>query len=518
MPQRQTFDISFYCRPSKVDKNGYAPVELSIIINGERRYLTLQRKEHPDEFKREMQSKKVNQIKNFCENQKRLVDDYVQQMASAGVELTAANLRECLMRGYVSMRYSLGDLWRDILDNARERLKVGDLSMETYKKYILTKKALSEANGFSDETPAEDVDIQHVHKLQYYLRDKGLSQPTIYHYHSRAKAAFTLAFQRGKIKSNPYAGFKISKGAHKPRVFLTEKELQQIATAKLNGDRLVKVRDLFLFQCYSGLAYSDMALLDPSDFKFNKDTNQIYVEKRRKKTNEVFTAVLLKDAKAILEKYDYRLPLLTNQKYNSYLKEIQDACGLEKELHTHLGRTTYVCYLFNKGVSADVIAKLVGHSTTKTTLRFYAEMDKSTLFREVGAAEGTPKTSTKGIALPEIPSEAAITAINKYLESTVYKDTLAVPTNATLVKYEDTIMNALVALKSDKRTYETYKVAFAKCKNNLDTRLSFLEGKLRQCKKAGDDANVRKLNLLIKSGKRLGQALRSLDARFYNNL
>lgn len=517
MPQRQTFDISFYCRNSKVDRNGFAPVELSIIINGDRKYLTLQRKERPEEFKAAMASRKVNAIKSYCENQKRLVDDYVQQMAFAGVELTAENLRECLRRGYVATQYSLGDMWRDLLDNERAKLNTGDIGEQTYKKYVLAKRALSEANSFTDETPAASVDIQNINKLQFYLRAKNISQPTIYNYHARTKSAFTLAFNRGKIKSNPYAGFRMDKGERKPRVFLTESELTKIANVELQGERLQKVRDLFLFQCYSGLSYSDMALLERADFKENKDTKQIYIEKRRKKTNERFTSIVLKEGRKILEKYDYNLPLLSNQKYNSYLKEIQDACKLEKELHTHLGRTTYVCYLFNKGTSVEVIAKLVGHSSTKTTLQFYAEMDKTTLFNEVSAAESGEKVSSNGIPSPVISADDAMNAVNKYLESTAYRDALAVPNNKTLVQYEDEIMNKLLMLKGDRAMYEAYKVAFAKCKNNVNSRLGFFEPKQRDCKHKGEDENVKKLNVLIKSGRRLLQALRSLDTRLYDS-
>ena len=277
MAQRQTFDISFYCRKSKANKNGYAPVELSIIINGERNYLTLQRKERPEEFKAAMASKKINAIKSFCENQKKLIDDYVQQMAFEGIELTAENLKECLKRGYVAQLYSLGDLWRDLLDNERAKLKTGDIGEQTYKKYTLAKRALYEANNFNDSTPAKAVELQNINKVQFYLREKGISQPTIYNYHARTKTAFTLAFERGKIQSNPYAGFKMDKGEHKPRIFLTEAELKKIAKKDLRVERLEKVRDLFLFQCYSGLSYSDMALLEKSDYKEDKGT--IYIEK-----------------------------------------------------------------------------------------------------------------------------------------------------------------------------------------------------------------------------------------------
>lgn len=517
MAQRQTFDISFYCRQSKANKKGYAPVEVSIIINGERNYLTLQRKEIPAEFTAAINSRKTNAIQTFCQNQRKLIDDYVQQMALEGIELTAGNLRECLKRGYVAQLYSLGDMWRDLLDNERAKLKTGDIGEQTYKKYTLAKRALYEANGFTDTTPAKSVELQHINKVQFHLREKGLSQPTIYNYHARTKTAFTLAFERGKIQANPYAGFKMDKGEHKPRIFLTEDELKKIAKKELKIDRLEKVRDLFLFQCYSGLSYSDMALLDKTDYKENKKTKQIYIEKRRKKTNEQFTSIILKEGKAILEKYGYELPVLSNQKYNSYLKEIQDICGIDKELHSHLGRTTYVCYLYNKGTSAEVIAKLVGHSTTKTTLRYYAELDKTTLFNEVEAAEkGKRIAASSGSAT--LTNETSVNeAINTYFEHTIFNDALPVPKNATLVQLEDAITNSLLQLKGSKETYSTYRVAFVKCATTLKTRLAFFNGKEKSLLRTGDTNTLPKVRLLIKSNKRLETSLKALDNMLFTS-
>lgn len=542
MSQRQTFDISFYCRQSKAGKNGYAPVELSIVINGERHYLTLQRKEYPAQFKAALASKKTNSIKTYCENQKKLVDDYVEQMAFAGVECTAANLRECLKRGYVVQQYALGDMWRDLLDNVRSKLATGDIGEQTYKKYVLAHRAFNAANEFTDETPASSVDIQHIHRLQSYLREKGLSQPTIYNYHVRTQSAFTLAFNRGKIRSNPYAGYTIAKGKKKPIVWLTEGELSSISQKEFGVERLDKVRDLFLFQCYSGLSYSDMALLVREDYKVDETTQQIYIEKNRKKTGETFFSILLPGAKQILEKYDYQLPILTNQRYNSYLKEIQDVCGIQKVLHSHLGRTTYVCYLNNNNVSTDEIAALVGHSTSKTTIRYYAAMDRTTVLRQVAVAVGLdmeqqqsqqqpeksivvqPQQSLPSvlstlpaIAVPPSPGNAD-KVINDYLERTLFRQNVAAPKNSTLVQYEDDIMNQLVALKRDKENNDAYRVAFNKCASRVLSRAAYQERRERESRKNNDEPNVRKAQLLKKSSLRLLQALRGLDRELFDEI
>lgn len=531
MVQRQTFDISFYCRQSKAGKNGLAPVELSIIINGERHYLTLQRKEYPAEFKAAMASKKTNPIKSYCENQRTLINDYVQQMAFAGVECTASNLRECLRRGYVSMQYSLGDLWRDILDNVRGKLQTGDISEQTYVKYLLAKREFNAANDFSDETPAASVDIQHIHKMQSYLREKGFSQPTIYNYHVHTKSAFSLAFNRGKIKANPYAGYTIAKGKKKPIVWLTEEELAVIAGKEFGIERLDKVRDLFLFQCFSGLSYSDMALLVKEDYKLDDATQQIYIEKRRKKTGELFFSILLPGAKAILEKYNYQLPILTNQRYNSYLKEIQDLCGIDKVLHSHLGRTTYVCYLNNNNVSTDEIAALVGHISSQTTIRWYAAMDRSTILKKVAAIglkpdvqpeskvaqSQTAPVPTQNDVAPLIPASPgnADNAINTYLDRTAFRKNERAPKTATIIEYEDRIINQLLTLKKDNENQDAYRAAYNKCVSSILTRAQYHQKKERDCRRRKDDETLRKVQVLNKSALRLLQRLQALDKELF---
>lgn len=382
MATRQTFSTRFYCRKSKADKQGLAPVELSIVINGERTYIRLPRKERPDEFKKALESKRDNPTKVFCENQRVRLNSIVEDMQFADVEITAENLKAFYSRGGVGKFYTLGELWQDIIDNKSAEKATGDLDDDTFQRYILARDAFYEATGYDKRTPAKSVELQDLNRLQQHLRNKGLKQSTIHQYHAKCKAAFTLAFNRGKIRSNPYSQFKNRRGEAKEIVWLTPKELGILARKDFSTDRLRKVRDLFLFQCYSGLSYGDMAELGRNDYEEN-DKGQIYIEKRRKKTGVRFISMVLAEGKRILELYDYELPVLSNQKYNSYLKEVQDICGISKVLQTHVGRKTYVCYLYQKQVGIEVIATIVGHATCYTTLKYYAKMDKQTIFKEL---------------------------------------------------------------------------------------------------------------------------------------
>lgn len=394
MAIRQTFSVSFYCRESKKDKKGLAPIEVSISINGERKFLKLQRKEYPSEFAKAMRSKRDNEIKLFCENQRFFINRIMEDMQFADIELTATNLKECFKKGGVTNYYTLGQLWSDTIQNKREEQKSGSLGGDTFNRYTLAKNAFYAANAFDDSTPAKNVDLQHIHNFQHYLINTlKLSQGSAYNYHARVKAAFTYAFNRGKIKANPYGVYRIDKGEKKEMVFLDEQEIERIKNKELIG-RLDKIRDLFLFQCFSGLSYSDMALLQPEDFKKN-EKGQVYIQKKRKKTGQVFKSVVLKEGVEILNKYNNSLPIVSNVKLNAYLKEIQDLCQIEKSLHTHLGRTTYICYLYNKKVPIDIIAELVGHSSCHTTLKYYAKMQPDTVLETLGELNIAERTDDR---------------------------------------------------------------------------------------------------------------------------
>ena len=395
-------------RKSKADKKGFAPVELSIVINGERTYLRLPRKERPEEFAKAIESKRDNAIKVYLDGQRVLLNKVVEDMQYAGVEITAENLKECYKRGGIAPFYTLGQLWHDIIDNKTIEKANGDLDEDTYHRYLLARDAFYEATGYNGDTPAQNVELQDLHRLQQHLRSKGRKQSTIHQYHAKCKAAFTLAFNRGKIKSNPYSQFKMDKGERKEIIWLTSKELGTLTKKDFSTDRLSRVRDLFLFQCYSGLSYGDMAELERKDYQEN-GKGQIFIEKHRKKTGVRFLSIVLAEGKRILEKYDYELPVIKNQNYNAYLKEVQDLCGFDKVLTTHIGRKTYVCYMYQKQIPVQVIATIVGHATCQTTLKYYAKMDKETIFKELRkrhvANEVKPEAKDKAVYLPEAQEE-----------------------------------------------------------------------------------------------------------------
>jgi site-specific recombinase XerD len=158
---------------------------------------------------------------------------------------------------------------------------------------------------------------------------------------------------------------------------LTIDDVKYLLNLKITDKRMGEIRDMFCLQSLTGMAYSDMASLTKNDIE--KDV----IIKRRKKTDIQFVIPLLPSAKKILEKYDYQLPMLTNQKYNAYLKVLGDYAKMPMKLHSHLARHSFACILLNRGVDMKTISRTLGHSTMKTTEKIYAEMSNKTVINNI---------------------------------------------------------------------------------------------------------------------------------------
>ena len=133
---------------------------------------------------------------------------------------------------------------------------------------------------------------------------------------------------------------------------------------------------MFLFQCYTGLAYSDMRKFDFRDVQ--QRGKRLVLHDVRKKTGEDFYIVLLPPAIEILNKYDFRLPLMSNEQYNMRLKLVAESAGIEKNLTSHMGRHTFATLSLNSGIKIEVLAQMMGHADIRTT-QIYAKMINCTV-------------------------------------------------------------------------------------------------------------------------------------------
>ena len=217
----------------------------------------------------------------------------------------------------------------------------------------------------------DDLTYNNIVRYDNFLHNQEIAQSTIYNYHKRMKVYIHLAIKSGMLDSDPYYGYKIDKGKYAKRKYLTEEELSKIKSCKIRNEAVLRIRDLFLFQCYTGLAYSDLAVFDFQ--KVEQRGTKYVIADRRVKTEEEYYIVLLSPAVEILKKYDFVLPVISNQKYNESLKVVAQFAEVDKNITTHCARHTFAVFALNNGLPIEVVSKMLGHSNIRTT-QLYAKI------------------------------------------------------------------------------------------------------------------------------------------------
>lgn len=186
------------------------------------------------------------------------------------------------------------------------------------------------------------------------------------------KRIIIIARNNGILVNDPFVNYKI-RLEKVDRGYLTEDEIKIILKKKMVSERLEHVRDLFIFACFTGLAYIDVAGLTQDNIRKSFDGN-LWIMTKRQKTNKDVNVSLLDIPKMILKKYKGKLPngkilpIISNQKLNAYLKEIADVCGIKKNLTFHLARHTFATTTtLSKGVPIETVSKMLGHTSIETT-------------------------------------------------------------------------------------------------------------------------------------------------------
>lgn len=247
-----------------------------------------------------------------------------------------------------------------------------DITESTRKNH---RRLISALNEMKVIDTFADLTRENIEEFDRLLHKRNYQQTTIYTYHKFMKVYISEAMKRNLIEKNPYIGFRLDKGKHRTRKYLTEEELSGIIDCKITTDTLNKVKDVFLFQCYTGLAYAELENFNP-DMIVERNNRKIYVSDR-KKTGESFYIVILPKAMEILNKYDNKLPLLSNQKYNANLKTLAVASGIRQDLTSHMARHTFAVVALNEGIPIETVSKMMGHTNIKTTQEYAKIINKT---------------------------------------------------------------------------------------------------------------------------------------------
>lgn len=299
------------------------------------------------------------------ESLKKRIQSYIMQSAKSGWGFSFSTLRDLMNNK---------QLTNNFLQYIEERIETRkDLRPNTLKNHRSTLHVLQDFGGIVEFS---DINPENIRMFDVWLHGRYDNQISVYTHHKGLKLYINDAIRHGLLQDNPYRLITIPRGKTKARKYLDEDMLLAIRDATMPNESLSKVRDLFLFQCYTGMAYADMMKFDFSTAKLRN--GKYVVVDTRVKTNEDFYIVLLTPAVEILKRYDFQLPKITNQQYNLRLKAVADYAKLNVNVTSHMARHTFAVYCLNHGIAIETLAKMMGHADIHTT-QIYAKIVNSTI-------------------------------------------------------------------------------------------------------------------------------------------
>lgn len=265
-----------------------------------------------------------------------------------------------------------------------------EIKHNTYNKFVYVGNHLEAFLKWKykkADYPLQELSLQFLTDFDYYLKtEKNQEQITINKTIQRLRTPIKQAISEGYLNRDPFILHK-SKTVRKTVIFLTTEELKTLEEALLQQKRLSTIQDLFIFCCYTGLAYNEMANLEKQNIQIGFDKIN-WIQMKREKTQRQISIPILPKAQEIIEKYSTAsnriFPSISNQKFNSYLKEISAITGIEKRLTHHTARKTFAStVLLYNDVPMEIVSELLGHSNMVITQESYGKVVQKKVSQEM---------------------------------------------------------------------------------------------------------------------------------------
>ncbi len=393
---KSTFKVLFYARNNQVNKNGEVGIMIRISVNGKNTQFSSKLNVGFESWdsKRKMvmgRSAKANLINSTLDDIRASLNYHFREIERFESHVTAEKVRNAFL-GISGNKQMLLEMFKLHNDELLKRIGKG-ITKRSVDKYELSRRRL--ACFIQHQYNIKDIALNEIkynfisYFETYLLSYCNYKINTTAKYLRQFKHIITLAFNNGWMKTNPFINFKL-RFENVDRGYLTQEELNKIMQKRFTIQRIGQVRDIFVFSCFTGLAYIDVRNLTKNDLKTSFD-GKLWIMKHRQKTNVLSNILLLDIPKMILEKYKNNdsdnklLPVISNQRMNSYLKEIADVCGIEKNLTFHLARHTFATTItLTKGVPIETVSKMLGHTSIKTT-QIYARITDSKIGNDMQA-------------------------------------------------------------------------------------------------------------------------------------
>lgn len=359
-------------RKKTATKKHKASVQIEVLSERKRKYIGTGVKLYSDQWderKKVINSMQMLELNRALDEQIRIIQDWVNELIRKREPFDFEKLER-----FIKFSNKSENFIEFIERRIEERQDITESTKKTHRTFSESLRLFERITYFSDLTK-ENITI-----YDDWLHEKGYSQPTVHNYHKRMKRYINEAIKFELIDKDPYSGLHFERGKHQIRKYLTEDELKKIIEAEIPSKTVRQVRDLFVFQAYTGISYADLAKFD-----FKKDiakkNGKMVIHDVRQKTEETYFIVLLSPALEVLERYNFILPVISNQQYNLRLKIVADYAKIDKNLTVHMARHTFATMCLNNGVKIENVSKMLGHSNIKTTQEYAkvlnSEVEKS---------------------------------------------------------------------------------------------------------------------------------------------
>lgn len=387
------FTLAFFVRKARPLRNGELPIFVRISVSGQLMEMNIGRSVRPEQWdqKRNVatgRSKKELELNKYIENVRTRFNEIHNMLIRENKPVTPKTLRDHYL-GTVEKPKMLCDVFREVNKQRKEEFERGDICAATlgrWERCVTYLEEFMELTQNTKDIPIKEVSRGFIQDFEHFLRmTKQTANNTTVRYLRYLKNVMQYAMAHKWVSEDPFVGKRFKRTVAE-REFLTEPELQAMMNVDLHEfPRLETVRDTFVFCCFTGLAFIDISSLKRSDIYVDADGNK-WIRKHREKTGELSTIPLLEIPQKIMEKYadhpkvvadDVVIPVFSNQRTNSYLKEIASLAKIKKHLTSHIARHTFATMSLNNHVPLETISKMLGHSDIKTTLIYAKMMDKT---------------------------------------------------------------------------------------------------------------------------------------------
>lgn len=389
----------FYIRRDKTNKRGEAPVFMRLTINGERADASIKRFIEPHAWnsakgKANEKSRGGKDLNLYLDAISANILRIQRDLELDKKEVSAQIILNRYLGKEQSDRHTLMEVFRAHNEKCRalSGISLAPATVIRYETTLRLTEEFLQKNYKKEDCYLDEVTNQFIEDFEFFLKTvRRCCHNTTTKYLLNFKKIIRIALAKGWMKKDPFAQVHFH---FEPveREFLEKQELKAMLNKEITITRLAQVRDIFCFCCLTGLAFTDVQQLRPEHLVADIH-GKIWIRKARQKTKNMCNIPLLDEAQKIIDRYrdhpycqthGVLLPVCSNQKMNSYLKELADICGIRKNLSTHCARHTFATLTLASGATIDNVAKMLGHANVNMTRR-YAKVLDSSIMRDMEA-------------------------------------------------------------------------------------------------------------------------------------